>query len=350
MAARRRRSLARLAGVLGLCLAAWPVARAGAPSWFDARGELSVTSAVQRTAVDGLPGPSVAVPLTLALRLDATASLGERAALVAALAPAFAAGVPDAPANEPLVSLGLQDAFLRLTPSRDVEIAVGAQRWPLGELRLAPTLRLEPVDRFGTPRGLAGARLTAYLHPWRLRVGATAPLGDDLRPAGWGGVASLRWDVATWTLEATAFAAARNGGGLSASGTIGRLVLTGDAWLLGDPWEARGGLGASGYLGDVLLTGEAAWSSPEGALDGEARPSVRLSAQATLARDLALDVVAGIAWPHDPATPGARATVMDATAAFTVDRPDAVLALAPTLRHGLGVTSLGVSLSLRAFF
>lgn len=351
MIVRRPRSgAARLALALGLALTAWPTARADAPAWLAARGELSMTSTVQRTAADALPNPSVANPLTLALRLDATARLGERAALVAVLAPSVAAGRPDAPADEPLVSIGMQDAYLRLTPNRDVEIAVGAQRWPLGELRLAPTLRLEPVDRFGTVRGLSGARLTAYLHPWRLRVGAVSPLDDDLRPTGWGGVASLRWDVATWTFEATAFAGERTGGGASTSGTIDRVVLNGDAWLLSDPWEVRGGLGASGYVGEVLVTAEAAWAPADGALNGDARPAVRLSAQASLARDLALDVIAGIAWPDDPATPDARAMVLDATAVLIVDQADAVLSLAPTMRHGLGTTSLGVSLTLRTFF
>jgi hypothetical protein len=335
---------------MGLALAAWPAARADAPPWLDARGELSVTSTVQRTATDALPSPSVANPLTLALRLDATAKLGERAALVAVLAPSAAAGRPDAPAGEPLVSVGLQDAYLRLTPNRNVELAVGAQRWPLGELRLAPTLRLEPVDRFGTERGLSGARLTAYQHPWRLRVGAISPLDDDLRPTGWGGVASLRWDVASWTFEATAFAGERSGAGTSTSGTIDRVVLNGDAWLLSDPWEVRGGLGASGYIGGVLVTGEAAWAPADGALNGDARPAVRLSAQASLDRDLALDVIAGIAWPHDPGTLDARTMALDATAVLTIDQADAVLSLAPTIRHGLGTTSLGVSLTVRTFF
>ena len=320
------------------------------PAWLEARGELSVTAAVQRVTVEGLPDATVARPLTLTARLDAAAALGERAELVAVLAPSIAFGRPDAPPDEPLASLGLQDVYLRLAPTREVEVGLGVQRWPLGELRLAPTLRLEPQDRFGSARGLAGARVTAYLHPWRLRLGAAAALDDELRATTWGGVASLRWDVAAWTLEASALALDRIGGGLSASGTVDRLVLTGDAWLLEGPWEVRGGLGASGYLGDVLLTAEAAWAPEGGTLTGAPRPTVRLSAQASPARDLALDVVAGVAWPEDPATPGQRTLTWDASAALSFDRPDAVLSLAPTLRGGLGTTALGASLTLRTFF
>jgi hypothetical protein len=336
---------ALLALVLALVGGAW-----GQPAWLELRGEASVSGAVQRLAVEGLPDATVARPLTLAARLDATATLADDAELVALLAPAIAFGRPDGPSDAPLASPGLQDAYLRLAPTREVEVGVGVQRWPLGELRLAPTLRLEPLDRFGTARGLLGARLTAYLHPWRVRVGAAAPLDDDLRPTSWGGVASLRWDVASWTLEASALALDRIGGGLSASGTVDRLVLTGDVWLLEGPWEVRGGVGASGYLGDLLVTAEAAWAPEGGALTGAPRPTVRVSGQTTLARDVALDLVAGAAWPEDPATPGARRPTWDAGAVLSFDRPDAVLSLAPTLRGGGGTTALGASLTLRTFF
>jgi hypothetical protein len=336
---------ARVAALLALVGGAW-----AQPSWLELRGEASVTAAVQRTALEGVLDATVARPLTLAARLDATATLAEQAELVAVLAPAIAFGRPDAPPDEPLASLGLQDAYLRLAPTRELEVGLGVQRWPLGELRLAPTLRLERQDRFGAARGLAGARLTAYLHPWRLRLGVATPLDEELRAAGWGGVASLRWDVAAWTLEASALALDRIGGGLSASGTVDRLVVTGDLWLLEGPWEVRGGLGGSGYVGDVLVTVEAAWAPEGGALAGAPRPSVRLSAQASPVRDVALDVVAGAAWPEDPAKPDRRTLVWDAGAVLSFDRPDAVLSLAPTLRGGLGATTLGASLTLRTFF
>lgn len=338
-----------VAALLGALLAfagsAW-----AQPAWLELRGELSVTGTLQRLALEGVPDASVARPLTLAARVDATAALPTDVELVAVLAPAIAFGRPDAPPDAPVASFGLQDAYLRLAPTRELEVGLGVQRWPLGELRLAPTLRLEPLDRFGTARGLAGARLTAYLHPWRLRLGAAAPLDDDLRATTWGGVASLRWDVAAWTLEASALALDRIGGGLSASGTADRLVLTGDVWLLEGPWEVRGGLGASGYVGDVLVTVEAAWAPEGGSLTGEPRPTVRLSGQASPARDLALDLVAGAAWPEDPATPGRRPLTWDASAVLSFDRPDAVLSLAPTVRGGLGTTALGASLTLRTFF
>lgn len=343
-------SWARTLALVLCLLAVAPRAHAQAPTWLDLRGELSVTGTVQRVVVDALPGATVARPLTLALRLDAEAALAESAQLVAVLTPTIAFGRPDAPPVEPLASPGLEDAYLRLSPRRELELTVGVQRWPVGELRLAPTLRLEPVDRFGTVRGLAGGRLTAYLHPWRVRVGVIAPLDDELRPTSWGGAASLRWDVASWTLEGSAVAGERIGGGLSASGTVDRIVLTGDAWLLTDPWELRGGLGASGYLADVLVTTEAAWAPADGALDGDARPALRLSLQASLDRDVALDVAAGVAWPEDPAAPGTRDPVVDATALLSFDRADAVLALAPTVRYGAGTTSLGASLILRTFF
>lgn len=343
-------SVVALAAVLFATLASTPLARAEAPAWLDVRGDLALTGTVQRTAAEALPQARVDRPLTLSLRLDARAALGDRAALVAVLAPTAAFGRPDTPAGEPLATIGLQDAYLALTPRRDLELTIGAQRWPLGELRLAPTLRLEPTDRFGVARGLAGARATVYLHPWRLRVGATAPLDDDLRPGDLGGVASLRWDVASWTLEASAFATARPGGGLSASGTVDPIVLTGDVWLLGDPFEARGGVGASGYVGDVLVTGEAAWTPEGGALTGEPRPVVRLSGQATPVRDVALDLTVGVAWPEDAAEPERRTTVVDARAVLSFDRPEAVLSVAPTVRHGAGVTTVGASLTLRTFF
>lgn len=324
---------------------------AGGELAWDLRGEVALVSGIDRIDGEVLPAATTARSLTLLLRLDGSLDLASSVALRAVVAPGVVLGRPGDPQDAPTTSLGVEDLYLRLgATSGAYEASFGVRRWPVGELRLQPALRLDSVDEFGTPRGLLGAQLVTYLHPWRLRVGVTSPIDAELHPLVFGAAAAARWDVARWTLEAHGFSRERSGGGVTASGTVGDQVVYGDLWLLATPWEARGGAGISGYVGDVLVTAEAGWVPPTGALDETPRPSLRVSVAAAPIRDLALDASAGAAWPDDPRTPGERTTVIDARVSLTFATGDADLTLTPSLRHGGGSTVLGTSLALRSYF
>lgn len=331
--------LARAAAVL-LTTACASLAAAAGPTL---HGEVGVDAGVR--VVDVGAGADASVPLRIRARLELEAPIADRLELRAVALPAIGAGFGD---DDPLLRHGLQEATLRLGLG-DVDLSAGYERWPLGEARLAPVLRLDGTMEGGEARGLLGARATAYLHPWRLRAGLAAPTGDDLAPDRWGGAVSLRLDAAV-TVEGHAFLQDRAGGGLQVSGTAGALVLYGEAWLLADPWEARGGAGASGYAGDVLWTLEAAWAPADGALRADARAAVRGSGSLPVGRDGSLELGAGLAWPEALADPGARATVADGYLAWTVDHPDATLSVRPTVRHGGGVTAVGATLSITSYF
>ncbi len=333
------RRLARSAAVLLVALSASLAAGAG-PAL---HGEVGVDTGVRVVATGAATDASV--PLRIRARLELEAPLGDRLALRAVALPAIGAGFGD---DDPLLRHGLQEATLRLGLG-DVDLTAGYERWPLGEARLGPILRLDGTMEGGEVRGLLGARATAYLHPWRLRAGLATPTGDDLAPDRWGGAVSLRLDAAV-TLEGHAFLQHRPGGGVQLSGTAGPLVLYGEAWLLADPWEARGGAGASGYAGDVLWTLEAGWAPADGGLRGDARPALRGSGSLPVGRDGSLELGAGLAWPAALADPGARTPVADAYLAWTVDRPEATLSVRPTARHGDGVTAVGATLSLTSYF
>lgn len=331
--------LARAAAVLLTTLSA-SVAAAAEPTL---HGEVGVDAGVR--VVDAGAVADASVPLRIRARLELEVPLGDRLELRAVALPAIGAGFGD---DDPLLRHGLQEATLRLGLG-DVELSGGYERWTLGEARLAPILRLDGTMEGGEPRGLLGARATAYLHPWRLRAGLAAPTGDDLAPDRWGGAVSLRLDAAV-TVEGHAFVQDRSGGGVQLSGTAGPLVLYGEAWLLADPWEARGGVGASGYAGDVLWTAEAAWAPADGALRGDARPAVRGSGSLPVGRDGSLELGAGLAWPATLAGADGRATVVDGYLAWTADHPDATLSVRPTVRRGGGVTALGATLSITSYF
>jgi hypothetical protein len=337
----RRRALARLTGAL--LLAALGVA-AAQPGPLRLRGEVGVDAGLAATWVAGVR--EVRVPLTVRARLEAELPLGGDLRLRGLASPAIAVGTGG---DDPQLVPGVQEALLAWR-GRSLDLSAGLERWPLGELRLAPALRLDGRLPTGEPRGLLGARATVYRHPWRLRVGLAAPTGDDLVPDRVGAAASARLDVAQVTLEAHAFRAARAGGGLTVSGTAGQLVAYGEAWLLAEPWTARGGAGLTGYLGDLLWTAEVAWAPPDGGLEGDARPALRLSGRGTVGRDGGLEAGAGLAFPTSRSDPDRRAAFVEAYLAWTVDRPDATLTLRPSAAHGDGVTRLGATLSLTSYF
>jgi len=251
--------------------------------------------------------------------------------------------------DDPLLRHGLQEALLRVR-LRDLDVTAGLERWPLGEMRLTPIVALEGRMEGGEPRGLLGARVTAFLHPWRIRLGVATPTGDDLLPDRWGGVASVRLDAGAATVEAHAFTTERRGVGLTVSGSAGACVVFGEAWLLAGPWDGRGGGGVSGYAGDLLWTIEGAWAPEDGSLTHPARPAVRASGSVPVGHDGSLEVGVGAAWPTSVREPKGRAVVLDGAVAWTVDRPEATVTVRPTVRHGNGVTAAGATLSLTSYF
>lgn len=307
-------------------------------------GEVGVDTGVQRFATD--LGSQTRVPLRIRARLELDVPLTSDVALESVALPALGAGLGE---DDPLLRHGLQEALLRVR-LRDLDVTAGLERWPLGEMRLAPLVALDARMEGGEPRGLLGARVTAFLHPWRVRLGLATPTGDDLLPDRWGGVASVRLDAGAATVEAHAFATERPGVGLTASGTAGAYVVFGEAWLLADPWDVRGGVGASGYAGDLLWTVETAWAPEDGALRRPARPAVRVNGSVPVGRDGSLEVGAGAALPTSTGTTSGRAVVLDGAVAWTIDRPEATLTVRPTVRHGNGVTAAGATLSLTSYF
>lgn len=307
-------------------------------------GEVGVDAGVQRVATE--LGAEARVPLRIRARLELEVPLTSGVALEAVALPALGAGFGD---DDPLLRHGLQEALLRVRQG-DLDVTAGLERWPLGEMRLAPIVTLDTRMEGGEPRGLVGARVTAFLHPWRLRAGVATPTGDDLVPDRWGGVASARLDARAATVEAHAFLVARPGVGVTASGRAGSLIVFGEAWLLADPWAARSGVGASGYAGDLLWTVEGAWAPEDGALRTRARPAVRANGSVPVGRDDALEIGVGAAWPRSVRSPDGRALVLDASIAWTIDRPEATVTLRPTVRHGDGVTAAGATLSITGYF
>lgn len=317
----------------------------------DLRGDVTLVGGVVVIDDERLPEPSTSRPTTLVLRLDATVDVAPRADLRAVIASSVGAGRPGESLDTVAASLGVQDLYLRVdVDASHLEASLGLRRWPLGELRLQPAMRLGRADRFGTQLGLLGGQAAVFVHPWRVRLGVAAPVDATLRPHGLGVVAAVRWDVASWTLEAHALHVGRSGGGVSASGTVGDQVVYGEAWLLGDPLEVRGGAGVAGYVADLLVTAEGAWAPADGDIDGAARPSVRLAVQAAPTRDLSIDASAGLAWPDDPRSPGSRTARGDAAVSLSLATSDAVLSLTPNVRFGGGTTVVGSTLTLRSFF
>lgn len=318
---------------------------------FELRGDLTLVGGVVVVDDERLPSLATSQPTSLALRLDATVAVAPSVELRAVVAPTVGVGRPGDPIDAVASSLGVQDLYLRFDVDRsNLETSFGFRRWPVGELRLEPAIRLGQVDGFGTQLGWLGGQATVFAHPWRVRLGVGAPVDATLKPSDVGAVAAVRWDVATWTLEAHAFHMGRSGGGLTASGTVGNQVVYGDAWLLAEPLELRGGAGIAGYVGDLLVTAEGAWAAAGGALDSDARPSLRLALQAAPTRDLSIDASAGVAWPDDPRAPGSRTPIGDAAISLSLSTSDAVLSLTPNARVGGGSSVLGTTLTLRTFF
>lgn len=333
-----------LIGLTTALLLAAATPAAAQPGPLHVRGEVGVDAGVAATWISGVR--DTRVPLTVRGRVEAELPLGGDLRLRGLASPAIAVGTEG---DDPELVPGVQEALVAWR-GRRVDLSAGLERWPLGELRLAPALRLDDRLATGEPRGLLGARATAYLHPWRLRVGLAAPTGDDLVPDRVGAAAAARLDVAQVTLEAHAFSTERAGGGLTVSGTAGELVAYGEAWLLAEPWTARGGAGLTGYLGDLLWTAELAWAPPDGGLRAAARPALRLSGRDAVGRDGSLEAGAGLAFPISRTDPERRVALLDAYLVWTVDRPDATLTLRPSAAHGDGVTRLGATLSLTSYF
>ena len=334
----------RLAGLVAALLVAALVPAAAQPGPLDLRGEVGVDTALVATWAAGTR--DTRIPLTVRARLEAELPLAAGVRLASVASPAIAVGTGG---DDPQLVAGLQEARI-VRRGTTLDLSAGLERWPLGELRLAPALRLDGTLPTGEPRGLVGARATAFVHPWRLRVGVASPTGDDLVPDRLGAVASLRLDVAQVTLEGHAFRTVRPGGGVTASATVGDLVVYGEAWLLHGPWEARGGAGLTGYLGDLLWTAEAAWAPPDGALEADARPALRLAGSRAIGRNGNLDGGAGLALPTSRSDPDRRVAQVDAYLAWSVDRPEATLTVRPSVVHGDGVTRLGARLSLTTYF
>ncbi|MFO8150843.1 MAG: hypothetical protein R6T93_11145, partial [Trueperaceae bacterium] len=163
---------------------------AAQPAAASLHGEVGVDTGVQRVATE--LGSETRVPLRIRARLELDAPLTSDVALEAVALPALGAGLGE---DDPLIRHGLQEALLRVR-LRDLDVSAGLERWPLGETRLAPVVTLDTRMEGGEPRGLLGARVTAFLHPWRVRIGLATPTGDDLLPDRWGGVASVRLDAA----------------------------------------------------------------------------------------------------------------------------------------------------------
>ncbi len=342
-----RAAAARSGLAVAILLAAWALAARPAvaqPAPASLHGEVGVDTGFQRIATE--LGSQVRVPLRIRARLELEVPLASDVTLQAVALPALGAGLGE---DDPLLRHGLQEALLRVRVG-DLDVSAGLERWPLGEMRLAPVVALDARMEGGEPRGLLGARVTAFLHPWRVRLGVAAPTRDDLVPGRWGGVASVRLDADAATVEAHAFATERPGVGLTASGTVSSLVLFGEAWLLADPWDGRGGVGGSGYAGDVLWTVEGAWAPEDGALRRSARPAVRASGSVPVGRDGSLEVGVGAAWPSSARAADTRAVVLDAAVAWTIDRPEATATVRPTVRHGDGVTAAGATLSITSYF
>lgn len=335
-----------------LLLALTALAQAAPPRL---QAEVRVVTGVQ--VASGPAGTGYTVPLALQARLDLDWSVNERLEFHAVATPTVAVGLPGGPPDRPQLSAGVEEAYLR-SPSSSLDLDAGVVRWQVAEMRLTPLLRFGGQDRLGTPRGLLGVRATVFAHPWRVRLAAASPLDNELRPSGLGALVAARVEVGSWTLEAHGFAFDRRGGGLTASGTVGRQVVYAEAWLLTEPWEGRGGVGLSGYQGDWLWTGEAAWGPADGTLEGthetpsavSARPSLRLSASRQLGRDATSEAVVGVAWPGSSTDPNLRVPAFDVAATLTLDRPEAVLTVRPWWQQREGIGAFGAVATVSTFF
>ena len=297
-----------------------------------------VTAAVRREA-------QTSVPALVRSRLELNAALAGGIEFDSALLPAFGVGPGG---DEPLFSLGLQEAVFTLRSSDD-DLSAGFQRLPLGQMRLVEPVSLERRLPTSEPGGPLLIRLSHYSGEWRASGALLAVTGDDLLPDGPGGVFSLRRETPAFTVEGHALWTVRPALGVTASGSLDSLVVYGEGWVLADPLDARGGLGVSSYLGEWLLTFEAAWAAPAGELLLQGRPILALNASRAIGFSAGVDTSVAISWPHTPVAPQ-RLPRIDAALSLRQDMEDASLTVTPALQLSDGMLAGALRIAVRAYF
>ena len=308
------------------------------------RGEAGIDTGVRYTSLAG--AQAIGVPVVVRALLEVDADLAESISFHGVLLPAIGSGArPD----EPLLSLGLQEAYLEMRTG-GVDLSAGFQRLPLAQMRLLTPLSIEPTLATGEPRGPLTVRVHAYTGPWRIRGAAVGVTGDDLLPEGAGGLASLRFESSLATIEGHGLWSVRPAAGLTASASVGSLVVYGEGWLLADPWEGRGGIGVTGYLGEWLWTAESAWAPAGGGLRAVAMPALAANLSRPLGFDGSVDIYVVGSWPTSASAPGKRVTQLDAAVALRQDRGDATLTVTPALHLGEGIAVASLGVSLRAYY
>ena len=345
--AARRPAWRALAAALLLVLVSGSASAQPGPS-LSGTFEVRYAAAVGYGAPPALPGgASVREPYATMLagaHVDLEASWRPLRATVR-LDPAML--VP-AGATLPTWEPGLSEAFVLLREG-PIDASLGLERLPLETARLTVPLPLDPVAADGTRRGLWGARVSAYVGALRLRgAGFLLPPSrggsGKLGASDVGAAFSARLDLTAAQLEAHALTLEAPAFGVSASGTVARTVVYGEAWLLTGPWRGRAALGASGYLGDALWTLEAAYAPPANAPGLDAAPQLAAQLDVPLTNGDSLHTVAGAGLVEDPAAPGTRRLQVSASTLWETGDATATLRLGPAFTIGVA----GVRFALQA--
>lgn len=338
-----RRVVRYLAMALALC-GTWTATAQPSPALIGSF-EVRYAAAVGHSPLSPLPGLVTVEPfatMVLGAHVDLQATWQPLRATLRLDPALLASSSTSVPTWEP----GLTEAYVLLREG-PIDASAGLERLPLETARLTVPFQLDPVAADGTRRGLWGARVSAYVGALRLRgVGflRSPGMGGGSAPDDLGAALSARLDLTSAQVEAHAVYLGAPAFGVGASGTVGRTVVYGEAWLVAEPWRGRGALGASGYLGDALWTLEAAYAPPATAPGLDAAPRLAAQVDVPLATGDSLRAITDIALVESTAAARQRRLQASASAMWETGDGAATLRLGPALTVG----SAGVRLVLQA--
>ncbi len=226
----------------------------------DVRGDVGVSADARMT--DAFPA---AVGWTVAAHLDAVYDV-DGVSFRVVLDPSVR--VASTVTWEP----GLTEAFV-LSSIGATDVSGGIERLPLETARLGVPFGIEGIDAQGVRRGVPGVRVAHYRGDWRWRAAVFLdPRSDRVTP-----IFSARRTFEGFDVEAHLLLPGDLVVGVGGSGVVGRLVVYGEAWVLGDGPDVRAVAGATGTWADGSWTVEGGYAPPGGglvvAVDGVALPT-----------------------------------------------------------------------------